>query len=167
MTALSPELLQQALDMNRKALDFCDAAIAGCPECLGKDVFEVVRSNLARHNERIRSIHASIGKGANWSQAATTLPNSMGTLETIFKNLATKYPADSAGATKREALSSAVEMITGILTFYEKMLCDVQDPAEEQFIKRMVQEIRGQYVLLNDLSYYYDNPKGWSEKHLA
>ena len=162
MTDRPQEMLCRALEMTEQGIRFYREAAAACGAGPGKEVFGRLLEDERFHQERIKEIHAALVAGESWDEACPLREGEVtsGGLAEIVE----RHGATGACATELGAIASALELLKARVEFYEGWFRRAEDPTERRFVERMVQEERGHFILLSDLQYFYEDPKGWSLK---
>jgi rubrerythrin len=163
MSDRAQEMLCKALDMAEKSAEFFKEAIGACGEGPGKEVFNRLLEDERFHMERIKEIQAALVAGATWMDACL-LPEEGVDSGRSLKEFLEKKSESKACTTEMGAIGTALEMEKHRVDFFEEWLRGAEDPTERKFVERMVQEERGHFILLSDLQYFYEDPRGWSLK---
>lgn len=161
MSERSQEMLCKALDLAEKSIQFYENTIAACGDTLGKEVFGQLKQDKVEHMNRIKEIHDKLVKGQTWIDACLLPEDETEDVHATFAKMAARYDENSCPASEQAAMERALAMEKTTLVFFEYAHVKAEDDVERAFLKRMVEEVRGHTVLLADVQYYYEDPKGW------
>ncbi len=150
----------KALEMEEKGREFYDRVAQECSDSVGKEVFAMLRDDEVRHKRRIKEISEALESGSDW-QNACRLQEDFGDAHQVFSRVVSGSAAQSCGD-RPQALDTGIEFELALVDFYERALRDAEDSVEKEFLEKMVQEEKGHYILLSDMSYYYEDPEAWA-----
>jgi hypothetical protein len=162
MVDRSQEMLCRTLELAEKSVRAYEEGLRSCESGPGKEVFGRLLEDERFYIERIKEIHAGLVAGQSWAEACV-LPDKEGA-EPGLAEIAGKHGVVEACATEVGAIDSALGVQKERLEFFEEWLRRTEHPVERTFVERMIQEERGRFILLNDLHYFFEDPKGWSLK---
>jgi rubrerythrin len=162
MSDRAQEMLCRALEKAEKRAQFYNESLDVCESGPGKEVFLRLLEDERFHLERIKDIHEALVAGESWADACVLQEEEKGAGK--LADIVKRSSDSKACATEMGAISIALDMTKATVDFFEEWLRDAEDPTEKRFVQRMVQEERGHFILLSDLQYFYEDPKGWSLK---
>ncbi|MFO7727990.1 MAG: ferritin family protein [Desulfonatronovibrio sp.] len=151
----------KAIEMEEKGRKFYEQALADCSEGPGREVFTMLRDDEVMHIERIREIEKALDKG-DGVEAACTLDEEQQDPRGIFREIAARAEVHKACPSTVKALETGKEFELALVAFYEDALEKARSDLEKKFLKHMVAEEKGHFVLLEDLNFYYQDPEGWA-----
>ncbi len=150
-----------ALEMEEKGKVFYEKAVSSCEQGLGKEVFTMLRDDELKHIERIREIEKALDKDEDLVQVCR-IDEEQDDLKKVFRDMAAKSQKETPCTYAVKALQTGIDFELALIRFYEEALRGAEEDLEREFLKRMVSEEKGHYVLLSDLNYYYEDPEGWA-----
>ncbi|RQD56221.1 MAG: hypothetical protein D5R98_10225 [Desulfonatronovibrio sp. MSAO_Bac4] len=151
----------KAIEMEEKGKKFYEKAAADCDQGLGKEIFSMLRDDELKHIERIKEIEKALNQNQGLANACA-LPDDHQDPGNIFRKIAARSQVHKACPSTVKALKTGIDFELALVKFYEDALEKAQDNLEKQFLKHMVAEEKGHYDLLEDLSFYYEDPEGWA-----
>lgn len=153
--------LCSAVEYAEKSVEFYRDELDGCPDGLGREVFETLMERSEDNLDFVSAIQEAVGEGAPWD-AACSLPGELEeSLKETFISLAAKYEGEAC-TTESGTAELGLEMEKGVLDFYSEWEDEADDETERQFAKYMAGVQRDSVNMLSDLVYYYEDPEGWS-----
>ncbi|MBN2224025.1 MAG: ferritin family protein [Deltaproteobacteria bacterium] len=162
----SLEMLDKALEMEKKGKDFYEKAAVNCQNELGREVFQTLKRDEDVHIARIMDIYNNLTKGGQWSSEWKAKDFSHGDLTAFFSDLAHKHRNQTtADASDIQALEIGIDFELGSVTFYEQRLAAAEDTLEREFIGRMVVEEKSHHNILQDAKLYLTDPSSWFQEH--
>ncbi len=150
-----------ALEMEEKGKSFYEKALFQCEEGLGKEIFTMLRDDETRHIQRIREIEKALDQDKDLEQACR-FDDQQDDLKKVFRDMATGSLDKKPCTSTIKALQTGIDFELALVTFYEEALNKAEEELEKEFLRRMVAEEKGHYMLLSDLNYYYEDPEGWA-----
>lgn len=150
-----------ALEMEEKGKAFYEKAQAQCEQGMGKEIFTMLRDDEIKHIQRIREIEEALDQGGDLEQACH-LDEQQDDLKKVFRDMAARSMSEKPCASTVKALQTGIDFELALVKFYEEALQDAEEDLEKEFLRRMIAEEKGHYVLLSDLNYYYEDPEGWA-----
>lgn len=150
----------KAIEMEEKGRKFYGQAVDDCGEGPGREVFTMLRDDEKLHVERIREIEKALDKGEG-VEAACTLSGEELDPRRVFREIAARAEVHKACPSTVKALETGKEFELALVAFYEDALEKAKNDLEKEFLKHMVAEEKGHFVLLEDLNFYYQDPEGW------
>ncbi|HCO12072.1 MAG TPA: hypothetical protein DIT19_02455 [Desulfonauticus sp.] len=152
----------KALEMEERGYNFYASMLEKCNDPYTREVFTLLRDEELKHIKRIKEIVAKLEKGIEVEVVCRECPFEP-TPNEVFQNLVKKYKdKKSVCAQKLEALDMGIEFELNLVDFYSQKLQEAQSAVVKEFLTKMVQEEKMHYILLSDLSYYYEDPEGWA-----
>lgn len=166
MSEASRDMLCTALDIVGQAADNYRKALGDCGTALGSEVLRLIYEAKLREIDRMKSIHDKLAGGGDWASACGEEAVDLKDGKALFKSvLAGHLSEKSCPSTDIEAIQRAVDIELSILRIFEARLGEIADPVEKRFVERMIQEVKGHYVALNEMMYYFEEPEGWQTAH--
>ncbi|MFW5730179.1 MAG: ferritin family protein [Desulfonatronovibrionaceae bacterium] len=150
-----------AIDMEEKGRTFYQQALDKCSEGPARQIFAMLRDDEAVHIQRIRDIEKALDSGSD-PEASCSLPEVSTEAAAVFKRLARESQARGSCPEIQQALSTGMDFELTLADFYQQALDSAEGDFEKMFLKRMVEEEKGHYVLLKDMQYFYEDPEGWA-----
>jgi rubrerythrin len=150
-----------ALEMEEKGRSFYEKALAQCEQGLGKEIFTMLMDDEVRHIQRIREIEKALDQGSGLEQACR-LDDQQNDLKKVFRDMAAGSLDKKPCVSTAKALQTGIDFELALVAFYEEALNKAEEDLEKEFLRRMVAEEKGHYMLLSDLNYYYEDPEGWA-----
>jgi rubrerythrin len=162
----SLEMLDKALEMEKKGKDFYEKAAGNCRNEIGREVFQTLRRDEDVHIARIMDIYNGLTKGSAWNSEWKEKDFSHGDLTVLFLDLARKHRTRStADAGDIQALETGIDFELGSVAFYERVLAATEDTLGREFIGRMVFEEKSHHKILEDARLYLTDPSSWFQEH--
>lgn len=155
------EWVCKAIDMEEKGKVFYQQALEKCSDGPARQIFTMLRDDETAHIQRIRDIEKALDSG-NDPEASCSLPEVSSEAADVFKKLARESQARESCPETVQALSTGMEFELALVDFYQQALGSAEGDFEKMFLKRMVEEEKGHYALLEDMHYFYEDPEGWS-----
>lgn len=150
-----------ALEMEEKGRSFYEKAVSQCEDGVGREIFTMLRDDEVRHIERIKEIEKALDADSGLEQACS-FDVSMEDPRQMFRDIAARALEGKPCSTTQKSLQTGIDFELALIKFYEEALNEADEDLERQFLRRMVAEEKGHYVLLSDLNYYYEDPEGWA-----
>ncbi|MFP4168181.1 MAG: ferritin family protein [Desulfonatronovibrionaceae bacterium] len=150
----------KALEMEEKGYEFYNRAVKECPKGPAREVFAMLRDDEIRHRERIKELARALEENGDW-ESVCTLDSEFGDAHGIFSRIVAKH--DQSSCKERPAvLDTGIEFELALVQLYEQALDQAAEDKEKEFLQRMIQEEKAHYILLSDLSYFYEDPQAWA-----
>lgn len=154
-------MLCQAVDLFSRAADFYDRATADCDAAMA-GVFGRLKDLKLARLARLQAMQEDLagGKGADAVcrlSHAEALEN-----EAVLGLAEAKALPRSCPPSAQAAIDAALALELELKTFFETRREAADFPDEKSFLSRMVQEVTGHFMLLNDMKYYFENPDAWT-----
>ncbi len=149
-----------ALEMEEKGKAFYERAASECSAGLGQQVFAMLRDDEIRHMERIREIEKALDQDSGLEQACR-MDSPEKDVGQAFRDLASKVEKEKPCDSTTQSLSAAIDFELELVKFYESALQEATEELEREFLRRMINEEKGHYMLLSDMQYYYQDPEAW------
>ncbi len=151
----------KAVEMEEKGKAFYEQAAKECTTQMGQKIFSMLRDDEIQHIQRIREIEKALDQDSGLEQACRM--DDMGSdAGQAFRELAEKVKSEKPCDSTAKALNAGIDFELALVKFYEEALEKASEDLERDFLKRMIQEEKGHYVLLSDMQYYYEDPEGWA-----
>jgi rubrerythrin len=168
MSERAQSMVCRAEEIAETALRFYAGSIEACGQGPGREVFARLLEDERREVERIHALREALDAGGTWAESCT-LPDveekaASKVSDLIRPGLGQRPDQAEVCVTEMGAIAAALELEKERVDFYEQWLAKADDPTERRFVQHMVQEARGNHLLLSDLQYFYEDPKGWSLK---
>jgi rubrerythrin len=163
MSEQAQSMICRAEEFAKKALQFYAKAIEACGQGPGKGVFTRLLEDERREADRVLALRKALEAGGTWARACT-LPEVEEQAARRVSEVVQGPGQAVACATELGAIGAALELEKERVDFYEQWHAQADDPTERRFVRHMLQEARGNHLLLTDLQYFYEDPKGWSLK---
>lgn len=143
------------LEMSERILAFYNEALEVCDDARMKELFMRIQRSKHQHHARISDIvSAAVGDKNILQECVAHFPETDSL--PIFSEVEEQFSGNkvcSSGAWKM--LGDALAFELEAVQFYEKLL-ETSPEQKQPFFSRLLQEARGQYVLLSDLQYFLD-----------
>jgi len=149
-----------ALEMEEKGRVFYENAARECSAEVGQKIFAMLRDDEVRHVQRIKEIEKALDRDSGLEQACR-LDDREVDAGRAFRELAGKVQAEKPCDSTIKALNAGMDFELALVKFYEEALEKASEELEREFLRRMVAEEKGHFVLLSDMQYYYEDPEGW------
>ncbi len=150
-----------ALEMEEKGKAFYEKALAQCEKGMGKEIFTMLRDDEIRHIQRIKEIEEALDQDKDLEKACR-IDEQPDDLKKVFRDMAAKSLNEKPCVSTVKALQAGIDFELALVKFYEDALKQAEEDLEKEFLRRMIAEEKGHYVLLSDLNYYYEDPEGWA-----
>ncbi len=162
----SLQMLDKALELERKGKEFYEKAATECRNELGREVFQTLRQDEDVHIARILDIYKKLAGGGPWDEQWRKKDFSHGDLRAFFSDLAKKHRVETtADAEDIQALEVGIDFELRSVAFYEKRLEVAQDALEREFVGKMVVEEKSHHKILEDAVLYLTDPSSWFREH--
>lgn len=156
------EMFCTALEMKEKKKDLYEGAMNACVDDVGKETFRMLRDAEAEHGRQIREIYERMKAGSDWEDVCRYHPEEKKDIVAVFRKTAIQRAKDSEVCTTHiGAIDSGIELENAAIRFFETRLSRTKNPAEREFLERMIADEREHFVALADLKFYYSDPHGW------
>ncbi|WP_029898565.1 hypothetical protein [Desulfohalovibrio reitneri] len=159
MASRVEDLLCKALEIIESNAAFYREAIGKCESGPGKEVFETLRDDAGAQVARIHDIYEKVKGGESFTGACTVPEEEL--LPSVKSVVEGKGPVNACQS-ELGAVNTGMERTTEAIRFFEGWAAGAEDGVERRFAERMVQESRGQYMMLSDLQFFYEDPEGFS-----
>lgn len=159
---VSLEMLNTALEMEKKGIAFYEEALSKCNNDVGREIYTMLKDDEKVHIERIMKIYSSLEDGRDWMEEWKGRKLSHGDLNKLFVDLTKRHGKDlTADAGDIDALGVGVDFELTAVDFYLKHLDKSEDPKEREFLELMVKEERSHFKILDDMRLYLTDPEAW------
>ena len=155
MLCTALELAERGIQVYRKAADIC-------PDAIGTDVYKMLEEDEKRLKSRIEETYAAVKEGEAFEQACVLPAEEDRDVRKIVASLVEEHNVGKGCDTNTKALELGVDFENAWIHFFSEEMAWTTGGKDAEFIQRMIQEGREHKELLNDLQYFYDDPKGWA-----
>lgn len=161
MSNESFDRLCKAVELADKSVEFYRDELDGCPDGLGREVFELLLDRAEDNLDFVGLVHESIREGTLWENACSLPPEEEEDIKDTFTTFAAKYEGEAC-TSENSTAEMGLEMEKGVLDFYSEWEDEADDETERQFALFMTKKLRDNVTMLSDLVYYYEDPEGWA-----
>lgn len=137
--------VKEAIKMEINGRDFYNHAAEVTHNELGKKMFQKLAQEEIKHIETFSRLISSILKGENWKRYIRD--DELKGKSTLVEELASRIK-HAEGKSEIEALSIAKELEEKGIEFYRKSAGEVDDPQAREIFKKMCEEEKFHYDLL-------------------
>lgn len=162
MSESSREMLCQALGMVDKAIDFYDAHADSCQGGVIRDVFVRLRDLKKTRRDRLKELHDKVEAGISFADACESLEQETAEGASMFRKIAKSHEPVSCPLDEIASIDEAAAIELDLVRFFEDQEQAAAGPTEKRFLHYLVQDARGQFMLINDMKWYYEDPKAWT-----
>lgn len=148
--------LCRALELERKALDFYEAARGQSHSELGARVFELLAQDKQRLATRLAEIAAAVSQGMTLARACALIEDGENGGPARFETLAAPHGAGRASETDLGLIAAALEIEQECLEHLERMLQAEDDPGVRSVLQRTLEDEKGHFVLISDMRYHFE-----------
>lgn len=160
-TNKSMELLQMALEMEKKGQAFYDEAARKCKNNLGREIFVTLSKDENIHLERVKMIYESLGSGQKWTDDWMKIKETA-PVTALFEELAEKNDTSSeVTASDLDAFNVGIDLEQKSVALYERLRAGAVDPLEKKFAEKMVAEEKTHLKVLKDTKFYLTDPEAY------
>lgn len=151
-----------ALQMKEKKKALYEEAMKTCPDQVGIETFRMLRDAEDEHHQRMQKVYEEMKQGPVGLDACQ-----FHTFDTEDKRALLRRVAEEYGKVPKACVDDVVAIETGMqledasILFFDKLLSRATNPAERDFIQRMLVDEREHYRLLADLKFYYVDTEQW------
>lgn len=156
------DLFCTAIAIKEKKSALYDAAAKSCPDPVGVETFKMLKTAEDDHLGRITAVYEEAKKGKVAADACQ-----FHDFEAVDKKALLRRIAHQKGKIPKACLDDVTAIETGLvleneaITFFDRHLQGAKDPAERDFLQRIIAEEREHHILLADLKFYYADTEGW------
>ena len=162
MSASTREMLCQALGMVDKAIAFYDAHAESCHGGVIRDVFVRLRDLKKTRRDRLQVLHDKVEAGVSFAEACESLEEENAVGANMFRDIASRHEPVSCPLDEISSIDEAAAIELELVRFFEDQEQAVSGTSDKRFLHYLVQDARGQFMLINDMKWYYENPKAWT-----
>ncbi|MFW5734664.1 MAG: hypothetical protein ACOCWR_06355 [Oceanidesulfovibrio sp.] len=162
MSENSREMLCQALGMVDKAIAFYDTHADSCQAGVLRDVFIRLRDLKKTRRDRLQELHDKVEGGMNFAEACDSMEQEAAEGARMFRAIAERHEPVACPLDEIASIDEAAAIELDLVRFFEDQEQAVAAPSEKRFLHYLVQDARGQFMLINDMKWYYEDPKAWT-----
>ncbi|TVM15792.1 hypothetical protein DPQ33_13895 [Oceanidesulfovibrio indonesiensis] len=162
MSESSREMLCQALGMVDKAIAFYDAHAESCEGGVIRDVFIRLRDLKKTRRDRLQELHDKVEAGVSFAEACESMEQETAEGANMFRDIARQHEPVACPLDEIASIDEAAAIELDLVRFFEDQEQAATEPAEKHFLHYLVQDARGQYMLINDMKWYYEDPGAWT-----
>lgn len=151
-----------AVEMKEKKRALYEEAMKNCPDQVGVETFRMLRDSEAEQLKKFQQVYEELKQGKVSVNACTfqALDGEDGKA-TLRKIAAHGEKLPKACLDDVAAIETGMKLEDASIQYFTKRLDKATDPAERQFLTRMIREEREHYIMLADLKFYYVDTEHW------
>lgn len=155
-------MLNTALDMEKKGFEFYKNAVETCVAEAAREVFETLMKDEVLHMKRIKTIFEGLQGGGPWTEEWKVFKVDHGDLSDMFRDIAKRHGPDiHADTSDLAAVDVGVDFEGKAVEFYKEQLGLATPGLEAAFIEAMIVEERSHHAALTDMKLYLTDPAAW------
>ncbi len=169
MSQRTEQTLCEAMELVRAAIAFYEAHAQSCGAAVVRDAFTRLADLKKTRLDRLEAIHAMVEQGVSLQDACDQAGPFEPAPQGMFRHVAAGKEPSACPADELAAVDEAAAKELELTRFFEGKHAEADadstpqtDPAEVELLRLLVQDAKGQYMLVNDMKWYYEDPDAWT-----